>query len=181
MKLTLNLATRNYLDRRKVYLTYGVLLTIFGIFLVFNVMSVVHTQMQMQTVRGHLKEIGVESVDEPTVNPAEVQRVRSQIEFANEILSRESFRWTKLLNHLEEMVRRGITIESLRPDYRDRSLRVTGLARNLGDFKSFISRVQSSAHFETVYLYGQTRKEIETAGGGKKTAIGFSLQLKGAF
>ncbi len=181
MKLTLNLATRDYLDRRKVYLTYGILLAIAGVILVFNVMSVLHSQMRMQTVRGHIEEIGGVSVDEPAVDPAEVERLRRRIVFANDILARESFRWTRLLNNLEEVVRRGITIESLRPNYREGSLRVTALARGLGDLKSFISRIQSSPHFETVYLYEQNSQEVEVPGGTKRQAIGFTLQLQGAF
>lgn len=181
MKLTLNLATRNYIDRRKAYLAYGVVLAIVGLVLAFNVISVLQTQTRMKTVRGHLEEIGVDSVDEPKVDPAEVERLRRRIVFANDVLDRENFRWTRLLDNLEEVVRRGITVESLRPDYREGSLRVTALARDLEDLRSFISRVQSSPHFRTVYLYEQRSMDVEIPGGGKKKAIGFTLQLKGAF
>lgn len=181
MKLTLNLASRNYIGLRKVYIFYGALLIILGIILVINVFDVIHTQKQTMTIRAHLEEINVRDVDETPIDLGELDRMHRKIVFANEILTRKGFRWTELFNQLEELLQGGITIRSLRPDYRDGSLRIAGSTRNLEDLKGFIDRIQASRHFETVYLHDQHRVKIEGSVGLRKTALNFSLRLSGAF
>ena len=184
MKLTLNLASRKHLDRQTVYIAYGAVLAILSLLLLLNLNTAIRGQLQVSTLRGHLSKLedeaskGVKGA--PAVSSLQMQQTRDEVVFANELLEKDSFRWTEMLNHLEEVVRRGISIRSISPDYKEGALKISGLSRDGKTLRQFIDRIEASDHFDEVFLFNQANVEVDYR-KRKRRAVSFSLELKGAF
>lgn len=186
MKLTLNLASRTYVNRRLLYLGYALVLGTLVLLLAFGAHRAwrlrahsLQLGVQLSTLEKTLGEVGEET--EPVVTAAEMARQKAQVTSANAILERDGFRWTVLLDRLEEMTLEGVTIVSLQPDYKARSLRLTGQARSLKELRAFLDRLITSPAFSEVYLLQQGSAKVKTASGAERPALGFSLVLKGVF
>jgi type IV pilus assembly protein PilN len=184
MKLTLNLADRSYINRRALYLLY------LGAFAVLALYTIFQGGLAMR-LHQHGKQLGTQLVqleksragERPAVenSPAAQQSLRQEVSLANDILAKDSFRWTTLLDRLEEVTQDGITIRSLQPDYRQGSLRLVAAARELPQLSIFLDRLLASGYFTDVYLLEQSAIKIKDQAGLERPAINFSLNLKGAF
>jgi len=185
MKLTLNLASRTYINRRALfgfYLAFGgglVLLLALGIGLYAR------NQMHLRQLRQQLAELGQQAATpsqtggEP-FTAAAYEKLLADIRFANEILAQDSFRWTDLLNRMEEVVPEKVAISGIDPDYKEKELQLTGLAMRVEDLQQFLDNLITSDYFTDVYLLKQSR--IKSAGRNEAAgAISFSIVAKGAF
>jgi Tfp pilus assembly protein PilN len=184
MKLTLNLADRSYVHKRTLYLFYAVVLAGMAICSAVQGGLLLRLHQQQEQVETHLRELlqskaGRQPAAE--LEPRALQTLRQEVALANDILSRDSFRWTVMLDRLEEVVQDGITIRSLQPDYREGSLRLAASARGLPQLSSFLDRLLASGFFSDVYLLDQASTKVKDGAGIERPAIKFSLMLKGAF
>jgi type IV pilus assembly protein PilN len=185
MKLMLNLASRTYLNRRALYGFYAVVGGLLVLLLAIGVGLLISSQSQVRQIREHLAELGreaagKENAEGKTFTPAAYEKLLADIRFANEILAQDSFRWTALLNRLEEVVPERVAVSGIVPDYKEKSLKLTGLARGVEDLQQFLDSLIASAYFSDVYLLQQSRLKdsgpIEAAG-----VISFSIVVRGAF
>lgn len=185
MKLTLNLASRSYLNRRALYAFYLVASGLLLLLLAFGIGLHLRSQAQVRQIREHLAELGRETagatqVEGSTFTAAAYEKLLAEIRFANEILVQDSFRWTVLLDRLEEVVPQNVAIGSIQPDYKGHSLNLTGLARGVEDLQQFLDELIASAYFSDVYLLQQSR--LKAAGQGEAAGvISFSIVVRGAF
>lgn len=185
MKLTLNLASRTYLNRRALYGVYAVLTTVLVLLLALNLGLYLRSQAHARQIRDHLAEIEKETGGTPaagsgTFTPAAYEKVLEQIRFANEILDQDSYRWTALLNRLEEVVPERVAIGGIQPDYKGKTLNLTGQARRVEDLQRFLDNLIGSPDFSDVYLLQQA--QVAPGGNGDGAgAISFSIVVKGAF
>lgn len=184
MKPNLNLASRTYLNRRLLYASYG--LAILVLALLLTGWGVVLWQKQQavtalkQEITGFKREMGLAESDAEDGVPAEkLQALKTRVAFANSVLRKDTFRWTELLDRLETVVPDGVGLRDIQPDYRDGSLRIGGLARNLVKLQLFLDNLLASPDFSSVYLMNQTR--LDPRAGQGSQALSFSLVLKGAF
>jgi type IV pilus assembly protein PilN len=185
MKLTLNLASRTYLNRRALYGFYAVVGGLLVLLLALGVGLLVSRHAQVRQIRAHLAELGrevagAEKAEGSTFTPAAYQKLLNDIRFANEILAQDSFRWTALLNRLEEVVPERVAISGIVPDYKEKSLKLTGLARGVEDLQQLLDSLIASAYFSDVYLLQQSRLK-EAGQGDAAGAISFSIVVRGAF
>ena len=185
MKLTLNLASRTYLNRRLLYGLYLALSGLLAVLLALGIGFHVRSHGQVKQIRKHLAELGQETAtgaraEESPVSATAYEKLLKDIEFANELLAQDSFRWTALLGRLEEVVPEKVAISGILPDYKGKSLSLTGMARGVEDLQQFLDNLLASAHFGDVYLLQQSRLreagQSEAAGG-----IGFSIVIREAF
>jgi Tfp pilus assembly protein PilN len=141
-------------------------------------------QQQQGQVEARLQELRqVRAGQQPVVetDPKALLSLRQEVALANDILARDSFRWTVMLDRLEEVVQDGITIRSLQPDYREGSLRLSAAARGLPQLSGFLDGLLASGYFTDVYLLDQASTKVKDATGVERPATTFSLLLKGAF
>ena len=183
MKLTLNLSSRTYLNRRALYGLYTLLSCVLALLLVFNVAFYLRSQGDVRQIREHLAKLekdsgGAREEGASGMTAAAYAEVLDRIDFANEILDQDSFRWTALLSQLEEVVPAKVAVSGIQPDYKERSLRLTGLARGVGDLQEFLDNLIDSPHFNQVYLLQQGRVEPGATGVG---GISYSIVVREAF
>jgi len=178
MKYSLNLATGTYLNHRRLYVTFSVLgLFLLGL-LVVNTMSVIRDSSRTRQLELRLEELrgqkqGVNQQDE--IGSAALAKMAEKITVANELLVRDNYRWTSLLDQLEVHLAEGISIRDLQPDYKSGVLRLSGVAASITDLRNFIDNLSQSEVFTQVYLKEQ---RTETTKDDLPGGISFSIELK---
>lgn len=182
MKLTLNLASRTYLNRRALRFVYGVVALLLLLLLGALVYGYLRDYRQLGQVEQWLVELEtrgeIESAPKrPPLSATERERLLSDVDFANGILRMDGFRWTRLLDQLEGVLPETVGIEAIRPDYAKGSFSLTGQARDLDALRQFLDNLSASPEFSDVYLLQQAWRENPSGGG----LLGFSLEVKGAF
>ncbi|WP_303722210.1 PilN domain-containing protein [Malonomonas rubra] len=101
----------------------------------------------------------------------------AEVAFINQLLERDSFRWTDLLSKLEKQAFSGVAVKSIKPDFKDNSLELSGYARELSHLRKFIDNLISSEEFSEVYLLKQSQQKIKDRDGRERKAIAFELLL----
>jgi type IV pilus assembly protein PilN len=179
MKYIHNLATRAYVNRRTLYMCYALIGSLLTIILLFNLIrgfslnsDINRNRENIETIESNiLARTGVETADYSESN---YQDILKRIENANEILLRDSFRWTRFLEQIEAVVPRQVRILSIDPSYKDQTIKLSGQAKNLKSLKLFLDNLIESGHYSQVFI-DQQRTE------SKSTMISFAIQLEGAF
>jgi len=178
MKYSLNLATKTYVHHRRLF----AILVALGLFLlgllIINTMSVIRDSHRTRELELRLNEFrsqkqgGSQQAD---ISDAAMAQLAKRIEVANELLLRDNYRWTTLLNHLEAHLAEGISIRGLQPDYKTGVLKLSGVAASVTDLRHFIDNLTRSEVFTQIYLKDQrTEKTRDDLDGG----ILFSVELK---
>lgn len=153
----LNLATRSYVNRKGLYAVYVLLaLVLLGI-LAFNTTTLLKSRAQEALLRERLAQLHGSSgvTGRQDADPQTVQRLNKRVEFANHLLEGDHYRWTQLFDQLEGLAIDGIGIATLVPDYRGKTLKLTGRARNVQVLRTFLDRLATSRDFSKVYLLQQ--------------------------
>jgi Tfp pilus assembly protein PilN len=187
MKFTLNMASRRYINRRllnRFYLGVILFLSLLLLMLIANGLRLAGYAGQF---RHHLAQLkGQEQVaaaeQEKPPSAAELAQLRSKLEFARKIMKQDQFRWTDLLDRLEDVSIEGIRVRTIEPNYQDGSLILTALARDDQVFRDFLDNLLTSGQFSDVYLLEQNQVQIKDAANNRqRTVISFRVELKGAF
>lgn len=188
MKLSLNLASRSYLNRRALYAMYAALITVLVLLLTLNLGFFLRGQFQARQLKARLAELDQELAGRQEVakgfNPDAYDKMLAEIAFANEIILKDSFRWTALLDRLEEVVPDKVIIRGIQPDFKEGSLSLTGEARRVVDLRQLLDNLIHSPDFSDVYLLTQSRESTRGARGGHGSGgegISYSIVVKGAF
>lgn len=93
----------------------------------------------------------VSSTDAP-VSAEDVKRLKKEAEFINNIISRETYSWTRLLTGLERSASANIVVTQISPDFDAKKVMVSGIARSITDVLSMVDKMGSSGVFRDVFL-----------------------------
>ncbi|MFA5516514.1 MAG: PilN domain-containing protein [Desulfuromonadales bacterium] len=185
MLLRLNLASRTYVNRRALYGFYAIFGGLLILLLLFNLDYLWRLRAHGGKIAVQLAEVELKldqrGVADPDIAPDAWERRRREVAFANEILLRDGFRWTEMLDRLEAVALDGISIRVLQPDFKKKSLSLSGDARGVRELRQFIDRLLAAPSFSEVYLLNQSTVKVMDALGGEHQGIAFSIDLKGVF
>ena len=185
MKLTLNLASRTYLNRRALVTFYWVLIVALVALLVFNLLFFYRSQVQAQQIRGHLEELDRDLVkgqgEAQTFNQAAYEDLLIEVEAANGIITKDSFRWSELLGQLEELVPEGVALRSIQPDFKSGSLALQGISEDIPQLRTFLDQLVADERLGEATLLQQSRIKVKDPSGQESNAVAFSVDVKGAF
>lgn len=116
--------------------------------------NMARVQQQASRLREELRLAGFS----PEV-PAAVDRLVKQVDGLNHILEAKAFSWTALMNDLEAVVPRNVSIYNIRPDLRTKRLTFDGVALALHDVTALMTALQASGRFADVFLQQQKTTE----------------------
>jgi type IV pilus assembly protein PilN len=182
MHFRLNLASRVYLDRRSVQrwllLTGGLLMLLLAVNLLYTYRYV----QQLLVIDGRLAEIDDKlaarrGTTTTAYTPENFARVKGQIGAANQIIDADQFRWTALLGRFEALLPEEVAIRSLQPNYRDRTLQVTAVARDTAAMTAFLDELLGSEDMRQAFLLNHALTEQPDGG----TLVAFSIVVREAF
>lgn len=178
MKLTLNLATRPYVNRPLLYAIYAGIGTILLLLAGLNLLNGWRSFEDTRRLRGRIAELEQRSalaVKGSSAYSAEgYVRLNRRIVFANELLEQDNVRWSLLFDRLETLMVDGVRIRGLQPDFKGHTVRLSGVASSVGVLRQFLSRLVAAPDFKRVYLLQQSeRKGSDPQGPG----VDFTISL----
>jgi type IV pilus assembly protein PilN len=174
MRLTINLATRRYLNLSRLnawLVACGLLL---GVLFLFELREVAYDQGELGRVRAASAAIGSRPAAGPTVSPAQLKTQEAKIRFANQLIEKKSENWLKLLDFLEEVVPEGVALSQIEPDKHEQLLKVSGVARNFDNVRELLENMEQSKNFSEVYLLSQNDAKV----GLTQRGIVFAVSCK---
>lgn len=182
MEMRLNLASRSYLDRRSARRWMLLVAALLAVLLAVNSLYAYRSWQQLQQVDARLAEAGEKlaarhgQVRESFSAEAYAQ-VMGRVAAANELIAAEGFRWTGLLGRFEGLLPDQVSIRSLQPDFKERSLKVSAVAADVPAMTAFIDALLASAEQRQVYLLSQGPEDLPDG----SPAVQFSLVIREAF
>jgi type IV pilus assembly protein PilN len=175
MHLTINLATRSYVDVRKLYLAIIVAGVLLLTVLFFTGAGLISDTAEVNRLTEEIAVLdGKQRTTEKAVSAKDYQALLDRIRFANSVIDKKSANWLQLLDRFETVVPDGITLTAIEPDSRDQTVKVSGVALNFKKIRTLVETMESSKDFSAVYLTGQT--EIRVA--DRLKGMTFSLTCK---
>lgn len=182
MHFRLNLASRIYLDRRSVRRWLLLIGGLLALLLAANLFFGVRHVRQLRLVDERLAEIDGKLTAQrgaaaTAYTPESLSRVKVQIGAANALIDADQFRWTALLSRFEALLPEDVAVRSLQPDYRDRSLRVTAVARDTAAMSALLDALLKSADMQQAFLLSQSQAELPDG----ETVVQFSIVIREAF
>lgn len=182
MKLTLNLASRRYVNQRALKHTYLGLLLLLVALLAWQLTGILQQQQEVTQIQGQLQNLQLQLQEVPVerLSPEQLKSQQQQYQWAQALLQRDAFRWTALFDRLEHLLPNGASIRSLNPDYQKDTLVLVGVVKELTDLQTLLDRLHADS-FTQVFLQNQSQILVSDGAGGKKSALSYSIKLEGVF
>lgn len=98
-------------------------------------------------------------------DPVFLARFKDEVAFANRLIDRKSFSWTRLLGRLEKHVPGGIAITRIAPHFKDgqveAEIKLNGDADSLEPLTKLMMNLEGSPYFADVFLLRQSIKPVD--------------------
>ena len=179
MRLTINLATRIYINTRRLNLFIAGAATLLTLLLLFNISKVVtdFTEMHRLTKETAALEGKTRGAQSAVVPEKEYKALLARIGFANGIIEKKAFNWLALLDKLEGVVPDGIALASIEPNPKDSVLKLAGIAKSFGSLRKFMENLEDSQYFTGIYLVSQAETQVSAGQKG----INFTITAKALY
>ena len=184
MEIKLNLASKLYLNRQRVRFWLLLTCAFMLLLLVLNCFYGYQNWRQLRLLESHFQELGgqVSGVqgDSSGYTPDKYAEVKSEVALENEIVAADQFRWTTLLSRFEELLPADVSIRTIQPNFKERSVQLSCLARDVSAMTRFVDSLLTSDDLNQAYL--QRHGDVDSnVNGSKQVQVGFSLVIREAF
>ena len=184
MEIKLNLDSKPYLNRQSVrfwMLLLGVLLVVL---LLLNASYGYRNYRQLQLFDERFEELNdqLSGMHGPSADysPEKLAEVTLEIAHVNEIIDADRFRWTDLLSRFENVLPDDVSIHSIQPNFRERTVQLSGVARDLSALTRFVDNLLKSKDLNQAFL--QSHGEVEKdSNNSNQVLTGFSILIREAF
>lgn len=173
MNLQLNLATRVYVDFRKVNLAIALSFFMVLAWLCIDLFVMTSNIREIRRLKGYVSNLHSKG-GSGKISEAEYNRMVASIKIANGILDKKSYDWLTLLDNLEQVVPAGVSLNNLVPDAKGGALRISGAAVNFSALRKFIENLESSDKFTEVFLTDQANLKE----GDVRKGVNFSVSCR---
>ncbi|SHI46503.1 type IV pilus assembly protein PilN [Malonomonas rubra DSM 5091] len=182
MKLTLNLASRRYVNEQALRLGYLIFSLLLVLLLLFQIRLLGLERQENESVRTEINTLQEQLKDKipQRFDKAQIAAHQEQLGRAKALLLQDAFRWTALFDRLEILLPKNVSIVSFSPNYKDASLQISGAAKKLKDLQRLLDNLHGD-NFKQVFLNQQSEGEVLDYAGNKQPAITFTIKLEGVF
>lgn len=186
MKLNLNLASRRYVNKRALDQGFVAAFCLLLLFCGWSLFSLLQENAALRLQQDEVSEVAqqiqaLRGGPEKTLTPAQKLALEKEYAIVKELLDQDAFRWTSLLDKMENLVPEGVNFNGFRPDYNKKSLAISGRARDLKQMRKFLDQLIKDGGFEQVFLKSHSRLKVRDYADVERDAITFSVQLEGVF
>lgn len=94
-----------------------------------------------------------------TLTDEQINAVRKEIAFANQLTEKRDFSWTEMLHNLEEGMPPHVSINSVRLNFQDSTIRLHGTVKTMQDLDALVVKLNETGTFSKV---GLTEHNIQT-------------------
>lgn len=151
MNLQLNLATRYYVDFRKVNFLIVFIFSVISFWFIADTYLLVSNYEEYKRLSGYKSSIIMTGGGEK-ISGVDYNKTLTSIKFANTILEKRSYDWLALLDDLESVVPAGVSLTGLVPDEKSGVIKLSGAARSIAAVRTLIESMQGSQKFSEVFL-----------------------------
>ena len=172
MRLSINLATRRYVNLRQLN---GALLAAFvllGALAVFKAVEIGRNQAELSRVRDLIQGTAT-GAGGVRVSEAQLKAQELRIQFANQAIDKKSVNWIGLLDRLEEVVPAGVALSKLAPEPLQ-VVQISGSAHSFANLRTLLENMEHSKNFSEVYLLAQGEARV----GSSQEGITFDITCK---
>ena len=153
MRFTINLATRSYLDFQLINRILLLVVLLLGTVLVWKVLSFAGNWGELDRIREGTVALESRLNSRPAgVSEKDYTRQQKSIRFFNEAIEHKSYNWLALLDQLELATPEGIALAALARDTQSSSFKIEGRARNFGQVRAYLERLEQSKAFTDILL-----------------------------
>lgn len=153
MRLTINLATRTYLDHRRINKIFGAIIALLLVILIWNVTRFSWNLGELRRLKVDIATMEGRLTSRPAnVSEADYNRLLTRIRFYNNIIDVKATNWLGLLEQVEVATPEGIALSSLVPDMKSGELRIEGRARSFANVRSYLESLEDAEGFTHVLL-----------------------------
>ncbi|MBT1071435.1 PilN domain-containing protein [Pelotalea chapellei] len=175
MRFTINLATRTYLDHRKVNLVIGVVISLLLVLLVWNIIKFSWNFGELRRLTADIVSIEGRLNSRPAgVSEAEYNRILASIKFFNAVIEKKSINWVGLLNQLEIATPEGVSLSSLAPEGPNGEMKIEGRAKSFMQVRTYLEKLEDSKFFTQVLLL--SHRDITV--GERTRGVTFSISCR---
>lgn len=184
MEIKLNLASKPYLNRQSVRFWLLLLTVILVGLLLLNGSFGYSSYRQLQLFDERFQELNDQLAGmhgaTADYSPEKLAKFKVEVGLANEIIDADRFRWTELLGRFESLLPDDVSIHSIQPNFRERTVRLSGVARDISALTRFVDNLLRSEDMNQAFL--QSHAEIEQDGNSSNQALtDFSILIREAF
>lgn len=94
-----------------------------------------------------------------TLTDEQINTVRKEVAFANQLTEKRDFSWTEMLHNLEEGMPSHVSINSVHLNFQDSTIRLQGSVRTMQDLDALVTKLNETGTFSRV---GLTEHNIHT-------------------
>lgn len=175
MDLKINLATRYFLDTRKLNSAFAAAIALLLLFAFFSVKGLAENAGHEKRLEGELTKLQARfATSAKGVSEKEYKELLKKISSANSILKKRGFNWLLLLDRLEVVVPDGVALSSIEPKLKDGTLSLSGNAKEFRNLRTFVENLEGEPHVSDVFL--QNQSEIKK--GADQKGIAFTVTCK---
>ena len=155
MNFSINLATRVYVDFKKVNLCLAVAGVILSSWLAFSIYTCFDNAAKLKKFAEYKAKLTHEAGTKK-VSESDYTAFLVDVKNVNSILYKRSYDWLSLLANLELLVPEGVVLKKLEPADKGAVLKLSASARNFSGVRKFIESLEGSKFFSEIYLTDQT-------------------------
>jgi len=173
MRLTINLATRTYLNARQLNLIFALMFILLILFLFMNIRQI-STDIGLENrVKGELAAMDRKAgITRKQIPEQEYQRLVAHIRFANSVIAQKTFGWLTLFDQLEAVVPDGVAFKQIEPDTKGKGfVKLSGTTHSFSRLRTLLENMEQSQDFSEIYLLSQSDTKV----GESQKGITFSI------
>lgn len=176
MQFKINLATRTYIDKKKLDGALAATLILLAFLLLVQIKICAFNADEISRLDSTLTsaETRKGKGSETVFSEHDYTALLTEIAFANSIIERKAFGWISLLNRLESVVPDGVTLSSVEPDNKERSLSLSGGSASFKKIQLFMENLEDSHYFHEIYLL----KQDQSKEADMQRSISFTITCK---
>ena len=180
MRVAINLSRRIYVHRPALLLGYSLLAAILTCLLVLQGYDLLQWNRQQTYLENEIEKFEVQLGKRAGANTSlvDIEKLADGIEQAKLLLEKDRYRWTELLSQLEEVISPRIRLISIQPDFKAKTIGLSGQARDVAALRELLKDLSESETFRDHFLKSQ--KQGRGQGRGSDDIINFSITVKEA-
>ncbi len=173
MRLTINLATRTYLNARQLNLIFAIMFFILSIFLFINIRQISTDIGEENRIKGELAAMDRKAgITRKQIPEQEYQRLVGHIRFANNVISQKTFSWLALFDQLEAVVPDGVAFKQIEPDSKGKGVvKLVGTTHSFSKLRTLLENMEQSQNFSEIYLLSHSDTKV----GESQKGLTFSI------
>ncbi|MEW6326518.1 MAG: PilN domain-containing protein [Thermodesulfobacteriota bacterium] len=165
MRIDITLASPHYAQGKKLRKILFFCLLALSAALLFNGYAYVTAKGELKHYRKRVGQLstrvpaGTLKVGGFRVDPSELKKTERSVSSLNQIIYQDAFSWVGLLNELEEITPKEVSLAVLDADFKKGEIQITGEANLSSQGTDFLKNLQKSKFLRACFLVSQKTEE----------------------